>query len=126
MERVPSYVEARRFRIGDLYALGEKSGSRSKRIESLFFRRGVGDQRNRDVEADERHGAPVLGDEAEHAMLDLVALGSARRIVANLNDQAGFVGELLQRRHDVIRRGMGMMRSPLLERKARLKALFAD
>jgi ATP-dependent DNA ligase len=58
-------------------------------------------------------------------MLDLVPLGSARRIVANLNDQAGFVGELLQRRHDVIRRGMGMMRLPLLERKARLEALLS-
>ena len=59
-------------------------------------------------------------------MLDLVPLGSARRIVANLNDQAGFGGELLQRRHDVIRRGMGMMRLPLLERKARLEALLRD
>jgi hypothetical protein len=31
-------------------------------------------------------------------MFDLVPFGSAWRIMADLNDQAGFVGELLERR----------------------------
>src|SRR5277367_1686188 len=93
MERVTSYVEARHFRIGDLYALGVKVRIEVAADRKPFFRRGVGDQRDCDVEADERHGAPVLGDEAEHAMLDLVPLGSAWRIMANPNGQAGFVGE---------------------------------
>src|SRR6202040_3824923 len=97
MERVTSYVEARHFCIGDLYAFGISVAIEFATDRKPFFCRRVGDQRDCDVEADERHGAPVLGDEAEHAMLDLVPLGSARRIVANLNDQAGFVGELLQR-----------------------------
>src|SRR5271167_1168407 len=97
MERVTSYVEARHFRIEDLYALGISVAIEFATDRKPFFCRGVGDQRDCDVEADERHGAPVLGDEAKHPMLDLVPLGSARRIVANLNDQAGFVGELLQR-----------------------------
>ena len=82
MERVTSYVEARHFRIGDLYAFGISVAIEFATDRKPFFRRGVGDQRDCDVEADERHGAPVLGDEAEHAMLDLVPLGSARRIVA--------------------------------------------
>src|SRR5271155_2082298 len=98
MERGTSYVEARHFRIGDLYALGVKVRIEFAADRKPFFRRGVGDQRDCDVEAGERHGAPVLGDEAEHAMFDLVPFGSAWRIVANLNDQAGFVGELLYRR----------------------------
>ena len=89
MERVTSYVEARHFRIGDLYAFGIRVAIEFATDRKAFFCRGVGDQRDCDVEAGERHGAPVLGDEAEHAMLDLVPLGSARRIVANLNGQAG-------------------------------------
>lgn len=95
MELVAGYVEGRHFCVRNFYALGVKVRIEVAADRKPFFRRGVGDQRDCDVEADERHGAPVLGDEAEHAMLDLVPLGSARRIVANLNGQAGFVGELL-------------------------------
>src|SRR5271156_4745087 len=61
MERVTSYVEARHFRIGDLYAFGISVGIEFATDRKPFFCRGVGDQRDCDVEADERHGAPVLG-----------------------------------------------------------------
>jgi hypothetical protein len=98
MERITSYVEGRHFRIGDHYAFGISVGIEFAADRKTFFRRGVGDQCDHDLQPDERHGAPVLGDVAEHAMLDLVPFGSAWRIMADLNDQAGFVGELLERR----------------------------
>src|SRR5271169_2207330 len=59
MERVTSYVEARHFRIGDLYAFGISVGIEFATDRKPFFCRGVGDQRDCDVEADERNGAPV-------------------------------------------------------------------
>ena len=42
MERVTSYVEARHFRIGDLYALGVKVRIEFAADRKPFFRRGVG------------------------------------------------------------------------------------
>ena len=96
MERVTSYVEARHFHIGDLYALGVKVRIEVAADRKPFFRRGVGDQRDCDVEADERHGAPVLGDEAEHAMLDLVPLTGSWRIVTYRYVQPRLVRPTLQ------------------------------
>ena len=72
MERISGYVEARHFRIGDLYAFGISVAIEFATDRKAFFCRGVGDQRDCDVEADERHGAPVLGDEAEPAMLSIL------------------------------------------------------
>ena len=44
----------------------------------------------------ERLAAPVLRDVAEHAVLDLVPLRGARRIVVHFECETAVVGELLQ------------------------------
>ena len=44
MERIPSYVEGRHFRIGDLYAFGISVGIEFAADRKSFFRRGGGDQ----------------------------------------------------------------------------------
>src|SRR5208337_5329901 len=44
----------------------------------------------------ERPAAPVLGDVAEQPMLNLVPLRCARRIMVDMDDEPGLVGELLQ------------------------------
>src|ERR1700756_3118101 len=44
----------------------------------------------------ERATAPVLRDMAEQPVFDLVPLRCAGRIVMDMDDQAGLVGELLQ------------------------------
>src|SRR5208337_231263 len=93
MEGIALYVECRDLLVGDLDALGIEFAADFE----TGFRRGVCDQFDGHEEADERHGAPVLGNVAEHAVLDLVPLRGPRRIMADLDDQAGLVGELLQR-----------------------------
>ena len=57
---------------------------------------GGGDQLDDDLVADEWLAAPVLGDEREQAMLDLVPLAGAGRQVADRDGEAEFVGQLLQ------------------------------
>ena len=44
MERITGYVEARHFRIGDLYAFGISVAIEVAADRKPFFRRGVGDQ----------------------------------------------------------------------------------
>src|SRR5271165_3938106 len=97
MEGIALYVECRDLLVGDLDALGIGVGIEFAADFETGFRRGVCDQFDGHEEADERHGAPVLGNVAEHAVLDLVPLRGPRRIMADLDDQAGLVGELLQR-----------------------------
>src|SRR5271157_932490 len=97
MEGIPLYVECRHLLVGDLDALGIGVGIEFAADFEAGFRRRVCDQFDGHEEADERHGAPVLGNVAEHAVLDLVPLRGPRRIMADLDDQAGLVGELLQR-----------------------------
>ena len=57
---------------------------------------GGGDQADDDLVADERFAAPVLADEREEAMLDLVPLAGAGREVADGDRQPALVGEPLQ------------------------------
>src|SRR5208337_4385754 len=90
------HVEGRHFRVRDLDALWIGVAIEFAADFETGFRRGVGDQFDDDEEAEEWRRAPVLRDVAEHAMLDLVPLRSPWRIVANLNDQTGFVRELLE------------------------------
>src|SRR5208337_2484870 len=97
MEGIALYVECRDLLVGDLDALGIGVGIEFAADFETGFRRGVCDQFDGHEEADERHGPPVLGNVAEHAVLDLVPLRGPRRIMADLDDQAGLVGELLQR-----------------------------
>ena len=96
MERVSGYVEARHFGVGDLYALCVGVAIELAANLQTGFGRCVGDQFDDDEEAGEGRRAPVLGDVAKHAVLDLVPLRSPWRVVADLNDQTGFVRELLE------------------------------
>ena len=61
---------------------------------------GVGgggrDQLDDGLVADERLAAPVLGDEREEAMLDLVPLAGAGRQMADRDGDVEFVGQALQ------------------------------
>ena len=66
---------------------------------ALDFEPGLG-RRRRDQLDDggpirERSAAPILGDAAEQAMLDLVPFRRARWIVPDLDGEAGLVRELL-------------------------------
>ena len=57
---------------------------------------GCGDQVDDDAIADEGFGAPVLTDEREQAVLDLVPLAGARRQVVDDDVDTDFVGQRLQ------------------------------
>src|SRR6266851_843635 len=57
---------------------------------------GSADQLEKDLMADERGCSPVLGDEREEPMLDLVPFGGAGRQMADDQGEADLVGELLQ------------------------------
>src|ERR1700736_5313014 len=60
------------------------------------FGGGSSDQLNDDLVADERLAAPVLGNEREEAVLDLVPLAGAGRQMADGDGEIEFVRELLQ------------------------------
>ena len=97
MERIgrePNSLERVR-RDGDACWRWPRVESRSD-AESLLGGR-VRDQIHHDFMADERPAAPVLGDVAEHPMLDLVPFAGPRRKVAHGDAQPGVVGEPLQR-----------------------------
>jgi Endosomal/lysosomal potassium channel TMEM175 len=59
------------------------------------LRRGGSDQINDDLVTDQRRAPPVLADEREQAVFDLIPLAGARRKMADRNLQARFVCELL-------------------------------
>ena len=54
------------------------------------------DQLDDDLVADQRFATPVLSDEGEETVLDLVPLAGAGRQVTDCNSKAEFVGEPLQ------------------------------
>ena len=54
------------------------------------------DQINDDLVAHQWFRAPVLGDESEQPMLDLVPFAGSWRQMANRDRQAQFIGEILQ------------------------------
>ena len=66
------------------------------------FGGGGGDQLDNDLMADERFAAPVLGDEREEAVLDLVPLAGTRRQVADSDggssSSASFCSSTFQKR----------------------------
>jgi hypothetical protein len=55
------------------------------------------DQIDDDGKAFERFASPVLGDVAEHAMLNLVPLAGSWRQMTDLQDESRFVGKSLER-----------------------------
>ena len=57
----------------------------------------AGDQVDDDVVTDQGLALPVLGDMAEHPMLDLVPFAGPRREVADVDGQAQLARQVLQR-----------------------------
>jgi hypothetical protein len=57
---------------------------------------GAGDQVDDDFMAHQRFATPVLSDEGEQTVLDLVPLAGSRRKVADRDLQPDFVGQFLQ------------------------------
>ena len=96
MEVIAGDVERGHLGVADLDAL--LVGPRVER--ALDLQAGLGRRRGNQLddghEIRERFAAPVLRDVAEQAMLDLVPLGRARRIVADLDRHDDLVGELLR------------------------------
>ena len=96
VELIAGDVEALHCGIADFDAL-----LIAARVErALDFEAGVGggcaDQLDHGKAIGERSAAPVLRDMAEQAVLDLVPLRCAGRIVVDVDHEPGLVGELLQ------------------------------
>src|SRR5262250_279668 len=96
MEHVASYVEGIDLGIADLYALLVCSLIENTFDLQSLLGGGCGDQFDDGSAALQWPAAPVLRDVAEQTVLDLVPLGSAWRIVANLDRHLQLVAELLQ------------------------------
>jgi hypothetical protein len=96
MPRIGLYIERCHFRFGHPYRFGIAFFVQFAAHRLARLGRGGGDQFDDREAADERLAAPCLGDVAEHAMLDLVPFRCPRWIMAYLQDQPGFIGQLLQ------------------------------
>ena len=96
MQSVPLETDLVHFRIGDLPAcrvLGRVNlGVNFQSLLGRCSRNEVDDH----LEAGEWLAPPILADEGEKTVLDLVPLARAGRKVAHSNRQSGFVGESLQ------------------------------
>src|SRR5271166_5768534 len=95
MEPIAGYVEGRHLLVGDFQAFRVGVAVEFAADRETGFRRGVRYQFDGDQHVGERRSAPVLGDVTEHSVLDLVPLRRTRWIMADLNGQTGFIGELL-------------------------------
>src|SRR5216684_2559332 len=82
--------------IGDGDALGIVAVIEAAANGEAAIGSGRTDQLENDLMADERGCPPVLGDEREEAMLDLVPFRGAGRQMADDQGEADLVGELLQ------------------------------
>ena len=96
MEAVVADIELTDLLIRDLGALGIARGVNVAGDGQSGGCRGGGDELHDDLVGEQRFGAPVLGNEGEHAMLDAVPLAGARRVMGDGDGEAGLVGEVLQ------------------------------
>ena len=96
MEVVPGKVDCGHFLVADLDAFG--IGVRiefAMHVQAGGGGRG-GNQLDDDAIADQRSGAPVLADEGEQAVLDLVPFAGPGWEVGDLDGEPGLVGQALQ------------------------------
>ena len=96
MERIALYVEGAHLGIADLDAFLVGRGVERALDFQAGFGRGCGDQLDDGQSVRQRSAAPSLRDVAEHAVLDLVPLRRAGRIVVDVEHEARRIGELLQ------------------------------
>ena len=95
MKNVPPEAEFRHLLVGNLDSCRVDVGVELAFHCQTSFRSSRGDEVDNHLVADQRLAPPVLADEGEQAMFDLVPLAGARRKMADRNLQARFVGELL-------------------------------
>ena len=96
MEYVALDVESQHLGIADLDALRVVACIKLASYRQTCLGRRGRDQFNHGFPADQGCAPSVLCDVAEQAVLDLVPLRCARRVMAHLKRQAGFVGEVLK------------------------------
>ena len=96
MEGVGTELDKRQLLVGDFLALGVLGDVDLCADFETFFRGCVADQADNDSQAFEWPASPVLGDMAEHAVLDFIPFAGARRQVAHLQREVGFIGKSLQ------------------------------
>src|SRR5208337_1986538 len=84
MKGIAGYVEGRHFLVGDFDAFWIGVGIEFAADRQAGLGWGVRDQFARDDNVCERRSTPVLGDVAEHTVVDLVPLRSAGRIMADV------------------------------------------
>ena len=85
------------FRVADLDRGLVVVGVQGGLDDQTRARRGVGDEADDRLMADQRPPAPVLRDETEQAMFDLVPLAGARREMADRERRSQLIGQGLQR-----------------------------
>ena len=96
MESVWFDVEGRHLLVGDLDAFGIGVWIEFAADFETALRRCAGNQFDHGEATGERGSAPVLGDVAEHPVLDSVPLRCARRIMQDTDRQVCLVAEFLQ------------------------------
>src|SRR5258707_3834953 len=89
-------VECLHLGLADFDALFVGRGVERALDSQTGFGGGRSNQLDHGHSIDEWSPAPSLGDVAEQAVLDLIPLRRARRIVMDVEHEAGLVGELLQ------------------------------
>src|SRR5437867_4733650 len=96
MKGLWSPVDSSELLVGDLESILVAALVQARFEVQSLVRPGVADKIDNHGVAHQRLPTPVLGDVAEHPVLDLVPLAGAGRKVADRNRQAGLVGQLLQ------------------------------
>ena len=96
VELITADVQLFHLLLGDLDAALVSVGVQRALHAQAGAGRGSGDQVHDDFMADQRLAPPVLGDEGEEAVLDLVPLAGARWKMSQRDLQAGFVRQALQ------------------------------
>ena len=89
-------IQGGEFRVADLCSGGVASWVEFGADFQPRFSSCVGDQLDNDFMTDQWSSPPVLGDVAEHAMLDFVPLARARRKMAHPNRDAQARGQALE------------------------------
>ena len=96
MEVIWGDVDGGDLGVGDLDRLGVVVVVERAPDGEAVAGRGCADELNDHLTADERFAAPVLGDEGEEAMFDLVRFAGAGRVGGERNRQPGLIGKGLQ------------------------------
>ena len=95
MERVWREGDGLQFRVGNLYSFRIFPVVEFRAYPQSRFRGSFPDEVHYRCPVYERMPPPVLGDETEHAVLDLVPLAGSRGEVGYVDGKGKLVGQLL-------------------------------